>query len=200
MTPVKIATIVEGHGECEAVPILVRRIALEIDPGFVPEVLPPLRTPASRLIQEGELERAVEFVARKLGGPGGIIVIIDCDWQSCCPAQQGPKLLQRAKSARRDLPISIILAKSEYESWFIAAAESLRGMHRLPQNLESPLDAESIRGAKEWLSSKMDQMNYSEATDQAAFTAKFDMVAARKTNSFDKCYRDIRSILEQLRS
>jgi len=28
MTEVKIAAIVEGHGECEAVPILIRRIAL----------------------------------------------------------------------------------------------------------------------------------------------------------------------------
>ena len=54
MKEVRIAAIVEGHGECEAVPILIRRIAQTIDPGFVPKVLPPLRVPASRLMKEGK--------------------------------------------------------------------------------------------------------------------------------------------------
>ena len=41
MTEVRIAAIVEGHGECEAVPILIRRIAETIDPGFVPRSCRP---------------------------------------------------------------------------------------------------------------------------------------------------------------
>ena len=40
---------------------------------------------------------------------------------------------------------------------------------------------------------------YAETTDQPAFTAIFNMDAARRADSFDKCYRDIRSVLEQLR-
>jgi len=72
MTEVRIAAIVEGHGECEAVPILIRRIAETIDPGFVPRVLPPLRVPASRLLKEGEMERSVDLAARKLQGRGGL--------------------------------------------------------------------------------------------------------------------------------
>ena len=68
MTEVRIAAIVGGHGECEAVPILVRRIAQAIDPGFVPKVLSPLRVPASRLLKEGEIERSVNFAARKAAG------------------------------------------------------------------------------------------------------------------------------------
>ncbi len=71
MKEVKIAAIVEGHGECEAVPILIRRIAQTIDPGFVPKVLPPLRVPASRLMKEGEMERSVDLAARKLQGREG---------------------------------------------------------------------------------------------------------------------------------
>ena len=77
MTEMKIAAIVEGHGECEAVPILIRRIAQTIDPGFVPKVLSPLRVPASRLLKEGEMERSVELAARKLRGRGGIVIIVD---------------------------------------------------------------------------------------------------------------------------
>ncbi|MCJ7777840.1 MAG: DUF4276 family protein, partial [Sedimentisphaerales bacterium] len=199
MTEVKIAAIVEGHGECEAVPILIRRIALDIDPGFVPNVLQPLRVSANKLLREGEIERSITFTARKLQGRGGIIVIVDCDWDNGCPAKDGPALLKRAKTARNDLPISVILAKKEFEAWFLAAAESLRGKKGLPNDLEPPEDPESVRGAKEWLSDRMPPgKSYTETTDQPALTAEFDMNIARTADSFDKCYRDIRHMLETL--
>jgi len=112
----KIAAIVEGHGEVEAVPILIRRIAREIDPGFVPQVLRPIRVPASRLIKNGELERAIELAYRKLEGQGGIVVIMDCDWEGCCPKIEGPIMLRRALRKRGDIPIRVILAKKEFET------------------------------------------------------------------------------------
>jgi len=199
MTEVRIAAIVEGHGECEAVPILIRRIAETIDPGFVPRVLPPLRVPASRLLKEGEMERSVDLAARKLQGRGGIVIIVDYDRESCCPAEDGPALLQRAVAVRGDIPIAVILAKREFEAWFLAAAESLRGQYGLPNNLEPPPDPEAIRGAKEWLSDRMPPgRSYAETTDQPAFATVFDMNAARRADSFDKCYRDVKRMLEQL--
>jgi len=200
MTGVKIAVIVEGHGECEAVPILVRKIALTIDPGFVPNILRPLRVPVSKLLKEGEIERSIELAARKLQGKGGIIVIVDCDWDNGCPARDGPALLKRAQDVRSDIPIAVVLAKKEYEAWFIAAAESLKGKHGLPTDITSPADPEGIRGAKEWLSNKMPPgPGYAEIIDQPAFTTVFDMEAARRSSdSFDKCYRDIKRMLEQL--
>lgn len=200
MTEVKIAAIVEGHGECEAVPILIRRIAQMIDPGFVPKVLPPLRVPATRLLKEGEVERSIELAARKLEGRGGILIVVDCDWEDCCPAEQGPVLLKRAIVARSDLSIAVIFAKREFEAWFLAAAESLRGQCGLPDNLEPPQDPEAVRGAKEWLSNRMARdRSYAETTDQPALAAIFDMEAARRADSFDKCYREVKNILEQLR-
>ena len=199
MEEVRIAAIVEGHGECEAVPILIRRIAQIIDPGFVPKVLPPLRVPASRLMKEGEMERSVDLAARKLRGQGGIIILLDCDWDDGCPAMDGPALLERAMHVRRDLPIAVILAKREFEAWFLASAESLRGKHGLPNDLESPAEPEDIRGAKEYLSDKMPQgRSYAETTDQPAFATLFDMNMARRADSFDKCYRAIEGMLKQL--
>jgi hypothetical protein len=199
MTDVRIATIVEGHGECEAVPILVRRIADTIKPGFTPTLLPPLRVPATKLRRGGEIERTVELAGRKLQGRGAIIVIIDCDWEHGCPATDAPPLLQRALSARNDTPIAVILAKKEFESWFLAAAESLRGKRGLAPDIEAPHDPESIRGAKEWLSRRMGSGRaYSETEDQPAFAAMFDLNAARRADSFDKCFRDIERILRQL--
>lgn len=200
MTTVQIAAIVEGDGECQAVPVLVRRIASTIDPGFAPKVLSPLRVPASRLLKTGEIERSVTLAARKLGGKGGILVIVDCDWDDGCPAKDGPALLKRAEAARADMPISVVLAKKEFEAWFLAAAESLRGQRGLPTDLQRPPHPENIRGAKQWLSDKMPLgRSYAETSDQAAFTASFDLEAARRADSFDKCYRDIRDMLERLR-
>lgn len=200
MTEVHIAAIVEGHGECKAVPILIRRIAQTIDPGFVPWVFPPIRVPANRLRKQGEIERSITLAGRELQGRRGIVVIVDCDWEGGCPARDGPELLKRAKAARSDMPISVILAKMEFEAWFLAAAESLRGQRGLPEDLEAPRDPEFIRGAKEWLNDKMPARgSYTETQDQPAFAENFDLNAARTADSFDKCYRDIRDMLERLR-
>src|SRR5262249_21193203 len=147
------ACIVEGHGECEALPILVRRIALRLDPTLVPSIQPVLRVPGSRLARQGEIERVVELAARKNAGKGAIFVLLDCD--DGCPAEEAPLLLKRAVAARRDLPVSVVLAKREYEAWFLAAIESLRGQRGLPVDLVAPKDPEAIRGAKEWLASRM---------------------------------------------
>ena len=106
---VQIAAIVEGHGECEAVPVLIRRVAAQIDPGLVPVVLPLLRIPASRLKMPAEIERAVELAARKLQGCGGIVILLDCDWPGGCPTTDAPKLLERATAARPDREIARIL-------------------------------------------------------------------------------------------
>ncbi len=201
MKEVRIAAIVEGHGECEAVPVLIRRIAATIDPGFVPIVLQPIRVPVSKLRGEGKMERSVELAARKLQRQGGIVVIIDCDWEGGCPAVDGPALLRRAVVARSDIPIVVVLAKTEFEAWFLAAAQSLRGRSGLPADLEPPLEPESIRGAKEWLTKRMPRgQGYSETEHQAAFAALFDLDAARRADSFDKCFRDIEGLLKQLRA
>ena len=194
----RLVSIVGGDGEREAVPILIRRIARDIDPGLVPDVRPVLRVPESRLIKPDELERTVDLAARKLEGPGGIFILLDCD--DGCPAVDGPALLKRAAGVRPDIPVAVVLAKREFEAWFLATAESLRGRRSLPANLTAPQDPESIRGAKEWLTDKMpDGQSYSETTDQAALTDLFDMNVARRADSFDKCYREVSQLLTKLR-
>ncbi|MBS0261341.1 MAG: DUF4276 family protein [Planctomycetes bacterium] len=194
----QVACIVEGHGEVPAVPELVRRIARDLDPSLAIQIPPPLRIPRSKLVQTGEIERAVEFAARKTGGTGAVLVLLDSD--DDCPAQLGPALLSRAKAARRDIPLAVVLAHREYEAWFLASAESLRGRRRLPADLSAPPAPESIRDTKGWLSNHMPgKLKYQETVDQAALTAIFDFTLARRCRSFDKCYRDITSLLSQLR-
>lgn len=195
---IRLASIVEGDGERSAVPVLVRRIARTLDPGLVPDVSPVIRVSASKLVRPGELERVVELAARQLGGRGAILILLDCD--DGCPATEGPTLLRRAKAAHPNMDISVVLAKREFEAWFLAAAESLRGRRGLPADLLPPADPEAIRGAKEWLAERMPRTRrYAETADQAAMCELFNMEQARRADSFDKCHREIVRLLTQLR-
>jgi len=189
-----ITAIVEGHGEVEAVPLLIRRIATKVAPELLLRIPRPIRTKRDSLVKSGELERAVQLAARQSGVGGAILMLFDAD--DDCPAELAPKLLARAQAARSDSLIGLVLAKFEYESWFLAAGESLRGQRNLRTDLIRPPDPEAIRGAKEWLTYHMTGPHaYSETLDQAPLTERFDLDAARRTNSFDKCYREIERLL-----
>lgn len=192
---INIALIVEGHGEREAAPILLRRIARQIDPRIVVNIPAPLRIPRSRLIKPGEIERAVEFAARTIGGHGAVFILLDSD--DDCPAELGPALLQRARQTRGDVALAVVVAKREFEAWFLAAAVSLRGQRGLANDAQPPADPEAIRGAKEWLAARMAGAHYSETLDQPAFAALFDLEAARRTDSFDKCFREAQRVLTE---
>ena len=194
----KIGCLVEGESEVATVPLLIRRIAANLYPELSIIVPPPIRRPRNKVVKENELERAVEFVARQIDGQGAIFIILDSD--NDCPAELGPALLRRASQVRSDLPVAVVLAKCEFEAWFLAAADSLRGRRGLRNDLYPPNDPEAVRGAKEWLSRRMEgSRTYSETHDQPALTALFDIEQARQVDSFDKCYRDIVRLLSELR-
>jgi len=196
--PVKIGCIVEGHGEVQALPELLRRLAQKFAPALSVEVPHPLRWSRGRLVQrEGELERAIEFMARRVGAAGALLILLDADED--CPAELGPELLSRAREARPDLPVSVVLPKREFEAWFLAAAESLRGRRGLPVDLEPPEDPEGVQGAKEWLARYMPRGSYTETLDQAALAAVFDIDLARqRSESFDKLCREVAHLLDVL--
>jgi len=189
---VRIGCVVEGHGEYESAPILIRRIAEEFDRTIEVRVPHPVRMARSKLLKPGELERAVELAAINAGASGGILVLLDSD--DDCPAELGPKLLERTRSARADMPSAIVLARREFESWFLAAARSLRGVRGYPEDLPQP---ETIRGAKEWLAARR---RYAPRVDQAALTSCFDLKLARSARSFDRCYREVIRLLGILRA
>ena len=197
-----IIPIVEGHGEVEAVPELLRRIGGALDPPVFPNVLSPLRVPRSTLLRQGELERRVKLAANKVGEDGRILIIIDAD--DDCPAILGPKLLQRAQGARPDRQISVVLAKSEFESWFLAGASGLAGRRGLAPELTPPSDPEATRDAKGWLKARMENRTHKETRDQAAMASKFDMAEARQpgtphySDSFDKLWRELEILLRDV--
>ena len=189
-----IVSIVEGRGEVDAVPILLRRIAAVALPAVVVDVRSPIRVDRRKIVKAEELERAVELAARKVGTGGRILILLDAE--DDCPAELAPELLRRARAARRDRAIRVVLAKTEYEAWFLAAAESIAGRHGIDAAAAAPTDPEEVTGAKEWLTSRMPAgQPYRPTRHQAALTSAFDMAAARSAPSFDKLWRDVTALL-----
>ena len=111
----KIVAIVEGDGEVEAVPVLLRRIGAEVSPLVPLAVSRPIRVRRHRIVKEGELERYVALAAARAGDGGRLMILLDANGD--CPAEFAPIILQRACATCPNLRVEVVLAKCEYESW-----------------------------------------------------------------------------------
>lgn len=159
------------------------------------DVQQPIRTKRNLLVKPGELEKRVQLAARKGGDDGRILVLLDADED--CPAELGPALLARAQQEHGDRKIAIVLAKAEYEAWFVAAAPSLVGSGGLMPNVTVPADVEALSDPKGWISERMQGRRYRETTHQPALTSRFDVAMARAAApSFDKMCRSVAALLD----
>jgi Domain of unknown function (DUF4276) len=195
-TPFVVVPVVEGHGEVQAVPILLRRLAALIDPLRPVDVRQPIRGNRSTLTHPDKAERFLSLAVQKLGdAPGAVLVLLDAD--DDCAADVGPALLQVCERIRPGLHVSVVLATIEYEAWFLAAATSIRGQRGLPHDLVPPSAPETVRDCKGWLQSRRtDGLSYGATTDQPALTALFDLGMARSGSpSFDKLWRDVERLM-----
>jgi hypothetical protein len=196
VSTVWLGCIVEGEGEVVALRGLIRRVAARVDPNLYVEVPRPVRVKRHRLDKRfGDLERAIELVMGQIQQPGAILALFDADDDD--PAIFGAELHARLQAARSDIPTAAVVAVREYEAWFLAAAESLRGQRGLPPDLAPPANPEAIRDAKGWLRRHMPgSRKYTETSDQAALTERFDLDLARsRAPSFDRGYREIERLL-----
>ena len=190
-----IVAIVEGDGEVEAVPILIRRIAEVETPGVFLHVPKPNKVQRGRILKPGGIEPYVELAARQGGPDGRVLVLLDAD--DDCPRDLAPRILRRATEVRSDRRIQVVLAQREYEAWFLAAADSLAGNRGLREDITAPGDPETIRDAKGWLTGQMPRgRSYRETLDQTALTKGFDLEGARRSAaSFRKMWRAVTDLL-----
>jgi hypothetical protein len=173
----KVATIVEGDGEVAAVPLLLRRISEWRTPEAFPDVLAPIRVRRDRFLNRNEeFQRYLQLAAAKCEDDGWILVLLDAD--DDCPAQLAEQLLARATACVAHRRVSVVFATREYEAWFIAAAESLHGHRGFAFDPVDTIDAETPGDAKGWFRARMAGGTYGEATDQPAFSARFDLQQA----------------------
>lgn len=191
---VNLYCVVEGHGETKAVGVLIRRIA---DHSGLEQPTKVLHSRVARhaLLRPDELEQTLRFARLRVGGEGRVLVLIDAD--DDCPRDLALELCDRVRRAT-NLVTAVVIANREFEAWFLAAAESLRGARGLSPLVEAPEDPEAVRDAKGWLTDQMEHgHSYSPPVDQPALAALMDLDRARSSRSFDKCYREIIRLLSR---
>ena len=188
-----VASIVEGHGEVSALPILLRRIHAESDAASSPLILnPPLRVKAGSFLNDAAYrDRYLQLAAAKARYSGRkplVLVFLDCE--DGCPASQGPQLHQFAGAHCIGLHSLICLAYREFETWLVAAAPSLGGVRGFPHGVATPDNPESKRDAKGWISLRLGR-SYNEPSDQPAFTSSFEFGLAESVGSFARMRRKL---------
>jgi len=189
-----LVPIVEGHAEVRALPVLMRRLLAEFG-RYEVRIARPVRVKRYKVVRPGELERALELARRRPEGCDAILLLLDSD--DDCPKEVAPCLITRARNASVGLPVAVVLAKSEFEAWFVGSLESLRGVRGIEETAISPQNPEDIRDAKGYLSRQMTHgRRYVEVDDQPAMAQSFDLTSARQScPSFDKFLRDVQEIL-----
>ena len=175
-----IVPIVEGRGEMEAVPVLLRRILYERRDHYDVNVLPPKNANGrGRLVSR--FEDFLRYAASE-DGCAAILVLLDADKD--CPVELGTELASRASSINIYVPTVVVCAKREYENWFLASDEDFQG------------DAEDYNGAKQWLNRRVAAgLTYKETKDQVRFSAQMDIEAAFEAS---RSFRRLCSAVDEL--
>lgn len=175
--PRTVACVVEGHGDVQALPLLVRRVAQEAEV-FDLTILHPHRVPRNRLVAPGpsvgpDLERAMRLQGARAGASGLLIVMVDADDDD--PEDVTALVEQTAP----DLPCAriAVAVTRDYEAWFLAALPSLDG-HPLIRNAAAwEGDPEAPRDAKGRLSERMTE-RYREVLHQPKLTVAMSLTEA----------------------
>ena len=115
----------KGTARFPAVREIVTRIGPELLGGKWIEVAQPFRLDSGKMRKPEELAKAIHFAAARVQGPGGVLVLRDGDDADVdCPV----RLAEILRPAHNLVPVGveIVIAYQEYESWFLAAGDSLR--------------------------------------------------------------------------
>lgn len=190
-----VVSIVEGDGEVRALPVLLRRLAAArgMHETSFPE---PIRVHRDKFLQrDDEFRRKVLLATAKAGAEGTVLVLLDGD--DDCPVTLAAELQERALAVHPGCRLAVVIANREYEAWLLAGAYSLAGKRGLSADLSPPLDPDSIRNAKGWLSERIQNGRYHEVSDQPALTALVDIdQAAASSRSLRKLIKTFDEIFQ----
>lgn len=190
----RLYAVVEGEGEVSAVPVLLRRLVHDEAGCHYVQVGPPLRRRQHEFQRAEALQKAVKLAALQPDCAGVLVLF---DGEDICPAQVGAQVLGWAREAAGTVPCEVVVAYREYETWFLAALESLRGRCRIAPDAHAPTDPEARRNAKGELETHMPAgASYSPTIHQARLTAALDLGQVhRRSRSFRKLTKAVGSLL-----
>jgi hypothetical protein len=200
----KIAPIVEGDGEVSAVPELLRRLLYEELQSYNWGILRPKNAHGSgRLTTANGIERFVRYAMLE-PECDAILVLVDLDAiyglpeadrpaDECAPAL-AKMLGRRIKALNPHVPVMIVVARWEYEAWFLTSLETLA----IPGIDRYDGEVEAIRSPKGWIEARLPAgQKYRETIDQVVMTSKLDFtLAAQRSRSFRRLKNALRQILQ----
>ncbi len=213
----RLVLFVEGEGEAEAVPTLVRRLLTEMGDwqDILLDAIPFRVGHASQIVKEDFCKwKRLLGASLKRPNVAGVLLILDGDMEKVagkdfCAAVVAKSLVGAAMhvGAGKTFSVAVVFARQEYETWLIAGAASLAG-RRLPDGrlIESNAKAPdgdlelSPRDAKGWLRSRVEG-GYKPTRDQATLTRVVDLevIGARKLRSFRRLESAVSSLREAIR-
>ena len=140
--------------------------------------------------------------------PDAIAVIRDADEDA--PEVLGPSLLARARSVvPSNYPIAVVVAKGEYEAWFLAAFPGSRFRAGLTarrytltrQSLPPRTDVEAIADCKGYVADLIGVKKYEPTIHQPALTEilPFTTAMTRRSPSFGRLLTELNSLMGQAR-
>ena len=162
--------VVEGAGDREALPVLIRRVLDEhkvYDVRTAPN--PKTNLEINKLRRAGELERYMRYAERE--DSDGVILALDCD--DFCPVTIAREFSDRIKEMKIEKRTAIVLFKAEFESMFLFSYEDIKQAYpEFGWRGGSVPETEDIRNPKKILSEMMDYNRaYKETRDQARFAS-----------------------------
>jgi len=220
MTPKRLVLLVEGQGDAEAAPVLLKRLldeyrAFEI---VFPDPNPFRVGEYSKVSRNafGEWRRFLAAAAKRRD-LGGCLLLLDgdsrtkVDGQPFCAMRAARRLADEAREVGGGslFSVAIVFACMEFESWLIAGVKSLagkqfadgrKGIPDVPEPI--PPDLESApRDAKGWLRRVM-KTGYSPARDQGELTRLVDLslIRLQGMRSFRRLESAIQELLTAIRS
>ena len=196
-----IRAIVEGPGEVDAVPELLRRILGKLHCRY-DVVVPPARATKNRSTLLNKLSNFLEYAI--VDGCEGILVLVDTD-RDYCPRNLAHMLARTAVERNLNVPVAIVCANSEYETWFIctlsdSAGQGIRDRLGISAAVTAPENVERIRGAKEWLEDRMPRdSGYRPTSHQAALTHHIDIdLVQSRSRSFRRLCHAVDELIDAM--
>jgi hypothetical protein len=190
----KIVSIVEGDGDAQAVPKIIAKILAHLGRYDLIPGDAKIAGGKSELTKIGGLEVYLDY-AEAVANACATLVIIDAD--DDCPKALAELLANRVRTKGVRNPVAIVVANREYESWFIASLETIKGHRNIASDCAFAGDVEGRRDAKGWLSDQMPRGKvYRETVDQIALTQKIDVaLAVQNSRSFRRLVHAVEELV-----
>ncbi len=189
-----LVPIVEGDGEVDAVPVLIRSILHRLLQRFDVEVRRPKNAHGrGNLTRDGGIERFVKYA---LKGPAASGVLVLLDAEADVPCALACALRERIAALSPRIPTAVVCAQVQYESWFVDSIESLRGKCGIDPAAVWPNSPPP--NPKTWLERHMPSIRaYKETTDQVSLTSALDFsLLDCRSRSFRRLCHAIEELVE----